>query len=68
MVRVLCEATQKACAIRYRMAANLSSGVVPCALLSRDAFQAGTISTAVVPAPKVVWLETVNLFCGIKQN
>lgn len=39
-LRVLCEATQKACAIHYRMAADLSSGVVLCALLSRDAFQA----------------------------
>lgn len=46
----------------------LSSRAVPCALLSRDAFHAETLSTVVFPAPEVVCLETVNLFSGIKQN
>lgn len=67
-LRVLCEATQEACAIHYRMAVVLSSRAVPCALLSRDAFHAETLSTVVFPAPEVVCLETVNLFSGIKQN
>lgn len=65
---VLCEATQKACAIHCRMAADLSFRAAPCALLSRDAFHTGILSTVVFPAPEVVCLETVNLFSGIKQN
>lgn len=67
-LRVLCEATQEACAIHYRMAAVLSSRAVPCALLSRDAFHAGTLRSIAFPVPEVVCLETVSLFSGIKQN
>lgn len=53
-LRVLREARQKARAITYRMAAGGSSGVVPCALLFRDAFQAGTLSAVIFLTPEVV--------------
>lgn len=64
---VLYEATQEACAIHYRMAADLSSRVVLCALLS-SCFSRWDPQHCHIPAPEVVYLETVYLFSGIKQN